>query len=69
MVLVGAGVWYYWASQPIPTETRDSVIVAYSPFESTALLWVAEDQHFFLKNGLNLSLRKYDSGAGPLDGV
>ncbi len=62
-------MWYFmspppaWAGQPEP------VTVAYSPFESTALLWIAEDQHFFVKNGLILSLRRYDSGAGSLDGV
>jgi NitT/TauT family transport system substrate-binding protein len=69
VVLVGAGVWYYWASQPIPAETRDSVIVAYSPFESGALFWIAKDQHYFEENGINLTLVKYDSGAASLDGI
>jgi NitT/TauT family transport system substrate-binding protein len=48
---------------------QEAVTVAWSPFESTALFWVAEDQHFFEQNGINLSLRKYESGAGALDGV
>ena len=52
-----------------PAVPAESITVAYSPFESTALLWIAEDQHYFEKNGLNLTLRKYDSGAGSLDGV
>jgi ABC-type nitrate/sulfonate/bicarbonate transport system substrate-binding protein len=47
----------------------ESVTVAYSPFESTALLWIAQDQKFFSRNGLNVTLRKYDTGAASLDGV
>ena len=47
----------------------ESVAVAYSPFESVTLFWVAEDQHFFSQNGLNVTSHKYDTGAGALDGV
>ena len=43
-------------------DSTESITVAYSPFESTALFWIAEDQHFFTKNGLNVTTRKYDSG-------
>ncbi len=44
-------------------------MVSWSPFESTALLWIAEDQRFFGQNGLNMTFRKYDSGAGSLAGM
>jgi NitT/TauT family transport system substrate-binding protein len=47
----------------------ESIPIGYSPFESTALLWIAEDQHFFSRNGLNVTLRKYDTGVGSLDGM
>ena len=47
----------------------ESVTVAYSPFESTALLLVALDQQFFSRNGLDVTLRKYDTGAGAVDGM
>jgi len=47
----------------------EQVTVAYSPYESTALLWIARDRGFFQENGLNVTLRKYDSGSGSLDGV
>lgn len=49
-----------------PTE---SIVVAYSPFEATALFWIAEDQQYFRENGLDLTLRKYDSGSASLTGV
>jgi NitT/TauT family transport system substrate-binding protein len=67
--LAGIGGWYLVGFQKNPAGPPEPVTVAYSPFESTALLWVAEDQHFFVQNGLNLTLKKYDSGAGSLDGV
>lgn len=67
--LAGLGAWAFIDSHDDPDEKPDAVTVAYSPFESTALLWIAEDQHFFEKNGLTISLRKYDSGAASLDGV
>jgi len=47
----------------------DSIVMAYAPFESTALVWVAEDQHFFNRNGINVTQRKYDTGAGALEGM
>jgi len=50
-------------------ETLDQIVVAYSPYESTALFWIAEDRDLFHENGLNLTLRRYESGAASLEGV
>ena len=47
----------------------ESITIGYSPFESTALFWIAQDQHFLSRNGLNVTLRKYDTGVGSLDGM
>ena len=47
----------------------ESITIGYSPFESTALLWIAQDQHFLSRNGLEVTLRKYDTGVGSLDGM
>ena len=47
----------------------ESITVAYSPFESVTLFWVAEDQHFFSQNGLNVTSHTYATGAGALNGV
>ena len=63
------GSWRCWNSRQGYTGKMESIVVAYSPFESTALLWIAEDQHHFSRNGLNVTFRKYDSGAGALDGM
>lgn len=32
-------------------------------------MWIAEDQRFFTRNGLDVSFRKYDTGAGAVDGM
>ncbi len=47
----------------------ESINVAYSPFESVALFWIAQEQAFFSQNGLNITSHKYDTGAGALSGV
>jgi len=47
----------------------ESITIAYSPFESTGLIWIAQAQHYFSRNGLNVTLRKYDTGVGSLDGM
>ena len=42
---------------------------SYSPFESVTLFLVAQEQGFFDQNDLNLTLHKYNTGAGALSGV
>lgn len=50
-------------------EKAESITIGYSPFEHATLLWIAEDQQFFSRNGLNVTMRKYDTGVGSLDGM
>ena len=51
------------------SERMETITVAYSPFESTALFWIAQDQDFFSRNGLNVTPRRYETGVGSLDGM
>lgn len=51
------------------SERIEPITVAYSPFESTALYWIAQDQNFFSRNSLNVTARRYDTGVGSLDGM
>jgi len=62
-------VFGFYCSAPSYLGKTKSIVIAYSPFESNALLWIAENQQFFNRNGLNVTLRKYDTGVGSLDGV
>ncbi len=60
---------FYLNSQRGYTGKTESIVLARSPFETNVLLYIAEDQHFFSQNGLNATLRKYDTGADSLDGI
>ncbi len=68
-VIAGLGGWLFLDSQKNTDNSAESITVGYSPFESTALFWIAEDRQFFGKNGINITLRKYDSGAAALEGT
>lgn len=69
LVLVGSGIWPFPNFWTTDSGTPESITIGYSPFESVALLCVAEDRQFFEKNGLNVTTRKYDTGVGALDGL
>jgi ABC-type nitrate/sulfonate/bicarbonate transport system substrate-binding protein len=45
------------------------ITVAWSPFESLGLFFVAYARHFFTDNGLDVTQQKYDSGANALKGM
>ncbi len=47
----------------------DSIVMAYSPFESTALVWIALERGQFRENALAITPRAYDTGVGSLDGL
>lgn len=51
------------------TIKAESITIGYSPFESIALFCIAEEQGFFSRTGLNVTSRRYDTGAGSLDGL
>ena len=51
------------------SEKPDSIVVSYSPFEPTALVWIAQDQQFFSKNGLSVTFNKCDTGPAALDAM
>jgi ABC-type nitrate/sulfonate/bicarbonate transport system substrate-binding protein len=68
ILIVVLSSFLYLDSQ-INAEKTAQIHVAYSPFESIALFWIAQEHGFFTQNGLNLTLHKYDTGAGALSGV
>jgi ABC-type nitrate/sulfonate/bicarbonate transport system substrate-binding protein len=59
----------YLNSQKPYTGKTESIKVAYSPFESITLFWVAQEQGYFNQNGLNVTSNRYDTGAAALNGV
>lgn len=69
LALGGSGQWSFPNLGTTGSGTAEPITIGYAPFESIALLCIAEDQHFFSQNGLNATLRKYDTGVGALDGM
>ncbi|MHB1346309.1 MAG: ABC transporter substrate-binding protein [Candidatus Humimicrobiaceae bacterium] len=47
----------------------DPITVAYSPFETTGLVWIAQDRHFFESNLIRIIPRKYNTGVDALNAV
>ena len=69
IIAIALSSFVYLNSQTPYNGKVESIDVAYSPFESLTLFWVAEQQGFFSQNALNVTAHKYDSGAGTLSGV
>ena len=71
VVIVGLGAAFVlWPRGPKSySGNMEAITIGYSPFESTALLWIAKEEHFLTRNGLNATFRKYDTGVGSLDGM
>ncbi len=46
-----------------------TIDISYSPFEPTALVWIAEDQGYFSENGLSSVFHKFDTGAQAVDAM
>jgi ABC-type nitrate/sulfonate/bicarbonate transport system substrate-binding protein len=68
IVAIAFGSFFYLNPRSYAGKT-ESIDIAYSPFESVALYWIAQDQQFFSQNGLNVTAHKYDTGAEALNGV
>lgn len=68
ITVIALSSFLYLNSQINPDKPAQ-IDVAYSPFESITLFWVAQEQSFFKQNGLNVTIHKYDTGAAALTGV
>ncbi len=61
---------FYGLVPPKAIRARSESITIGTPLnESSALIYIAEDRHFFAKNGLNVIVRDYDFGALALNGM
>ena len=67
VVLVGFGTWYFTSSQATYSGKPESITVGGPALEQSALIYIAQDQSFFAKNGLNVTIRDdYPTGVGPV---
>ena len=67
LVFAGLGAWYFLNSGDNSSGAMESIIIGEPALEQSALIYIAEDQGFFDRNGLNVTLRDdYPSGVGPV---
>ena len=69
IVLAIVGALSVGLAGPGCSPKAEPLTVAWSPFESSALMYIAEDQQFFTRNGLDVTSRRYETGAASLDGM
>ena len=69
VTLVGSGAWPFPNSGTTNSGTPESVTIGEFPYEASALVYIAEDQGIFSENGLNVTLRDYNSSLDALYGL
>ena len=69
ITLVGSGAWPFPNSGTTYSGTPESITIGEKPYESSGLIYIAEDQGYFAGNGLNVTMRDYNSGPGTIDGL
>jgi NitT/TauT family transport system substrate-binding protein len=68
IALAGLGVWFFQNFQKPYAEHTESITIGIPRMlDSSALIYIADDQHFFADNGLNVTLKEYDAGLYAVD--
>jgi len=62
IILAVSGAWYI-LENPGPAIAPEPVTISIAPTDSSALFYIAEDQHFFSDNHLAVTLREYNPPA------
>ena len=66
-ILAGVGAFLLLSGSPSPSSVPDQIRIGAPGLEQNALIYIALDRGFFLKNGLNVTLRDdYQTGVGPV---
>ena len=69
IVIAGFGNWSLQNAQKNYAGQTESISIGIPPLESSALIYIAEDQHFFADNGLNVTVRVYEPAIAGVDGM
>jgi ABC-type nitrate/sulfonate/bicarbonate transport system substrate-binding protein len=62
MAATAFGMWYLTDSRTAFLGPSESIIIGTTPYESTALIYIADDLGYFSANGLNVQFRDYENG-------
>jgi len=61
--LAGLGAWHLHSSQKAYAGAPENITIGVPMMaDSSALIFIADDKHFFSDNGLNVTLKVYDAG-------
>ncbi len=69
LVLIGSGSWPFPDSSRTYPGTPLSITIGEKPYENSGLIYIAEDQGYFGRNGINVTMRNYNSGPGAIEGL
>jgi ABC-type nitrate/sulfonate/bicarbonate transport system substrate-binding protein len=69
IVLVGFGTWYLMNSPAAGPATPEPVTIGTAPVELAGLIYIADDRGFFRQNGLNVTIKDYDSALSAVSGM
>jgi ABC-type nitrate/sulfonate/bicarbonate transport system substrate-binding protein len=69
LALAIAGILFISQPKDDFSGTMEDITIGAPALETNALVYVAEDQGYFKKNGLNATIRTYDSGGAAVPGL
>lgn len=69
IALVGSGQWSFPNSPTAYSGTPESITIGTAPLELAALIFIAGDQGFFTQNGLNVTIKNYDTALASVGGM
>jgi ABC-type nitrate/sulfonate/bicarbonate transport system substrate-binding protein len=69
IIIVAASALAYLLSQGGYNGNLENVTVGFFNSEFNGLIYIAQDQHFFEANGLNITVKNYNTGAAALEGL
>ena len=69
IIAIVLSAFVYINSQNSSTVSTQSVTLGVIPLELNSLIYVADSQHYFASNGLNVTFKSYGSGLASMQGM
>ncbi|MFA4876427.1 MAG: ABC transporter substrate-binding protein [Methanoregula sp.] len=69
VILILAGAWYLARAPEGYAGPVVSLTIGMPPIEYSALIYIADDRHYFSDNGLDVTIKKYDAGLYAVNGL
>lgn len=69
IMLVGLGVWYFANSPNAYAGEPESITIGTPSLEIASLIFIADDRGYFSENGLNVTIKDYNTSVEAIDGM